>query len=104
MEFPLAPGFMAPPASEPIADAKSVSWNAFPNPSSGQLTVTYQSPKEQNTVLTLHSASGLLLLSKQVYLKRGANEIQWDISTAPNGIYFIDIKQGGISPLKIVKE
>jgi len=104
MEFPLVPGFMAPPAGEPIADTKSVSWNAFPNPSNGQLTVTYQSPKEQNTVLTLHNASGLLLQSKQVYLEKGANEIQWDISAIPNGIYFINISQGGNSPLKIVKE
>ena len=104
MEFPLAPGFSANPAVAPVSDDNTVSWNAFPNPSSGQVTITYQSSKDQSTTLTLHDAAGMLLQSKRVSLKKGSNKIVWDISAEPTGVYFINVNQPGTSPLKVVRE
>lgn len=104
MEFPLQPGFSATiPINEAIED-KTASWSAYPNPSSGQVTVTYESPKEQSTIVTLHDAAGVLIQSKKVYLKKGSNKIEWDIRAVANGIYFINVNQANTSPLKIVKE
>ena len=81
-----------------------VEWRAFPNPISGQVSITYQSTKDQRTLLQLNDVSGHLVLSKQVELKKGENRINWDINAVTTGVYFITLKLQGIAPLKIVKD
>lgn len=62
----------------------------FPNPTHDLLTVWYYNDRTENLKYTLKSAQGQQLLSSQIQVTSGKNEIQIDLSTYPDGIYLIE--------------
>ena len=62
----------------------------YPNPTSGLVTIKFESELNSSTMMEIHSVNGLRVLSKELY--RSINQI--DISDIEKGVYFIKLING----------
>jgi HYR domain/Secretion system C-terminal sorting domain len=60
-----------------------------PNPTSDILTVEATSPLEGKVVFNLCNALGQVLEQRTQTLKRGENQLTFDVSRLPNGVYWL---------------
>lgn len=104
MEFPLTAARIAtnyPPLSQTNSTASNV--NIYPNPAHSSVLVNYSSATERQALLQLYDLSGKLVSLKNVQLIKGNNVIQWDISSLPQGVYFINDRKDFKTATRIVK-
>jgi len=104
MEFPLPPAKLAASPASLKEENQPESWTVYPNPMHQQLSINYQSGKEQKAMLQLYDAAGALLMSQEIQLTKGPNRVEWNIGSIPAGIYFIGIKGEKVSRIKIIRE
>jgi hypothetical protein len=80
--------------------------SAYPNPSNGQFTLTWNTNTAANTTLRVLDALGRTLLEQPLQTTVGANQaqVQWPAGTAA-GIYTLQLStEGSTSSLRIVKQ
>ncbi|MGB4205866.1 MAG: carboxypeptidase regulatory-like domain-containing protein [Bacteroidales bacterium] len=80
----------------------SSSLRAFPNPTSGRLTIYFDEAAEQNTYLEIYNMIGNLILTSHL---NGIKHFEIDIRSIPNGIYLLRIlSETESATMKIIKE
>lgn len=67
--------------------------NVFPNPASGELTVSISQPIAGNVTLKMISAVGKLIINKDLgWLNSGTHETKIDVSDIPGGVYLVQVE------------
>jgi hypothetical protein len=79
-------------------------YSVFPNPASEVFYVNINTPSARQSLITMYDAVGNLLNEKQVQLSAGSNQLQWNISQLPKGIYFLKASGGLFTVIKILKQ
>jgi hypothetical protein len=75
----------------------------YPVPAHDYFILTVTGDRRQRSDYALYDEMGHLLQRKKVYLLPGSNNISWDISGYPSGVYYI-IVDGKGSGVKVVKQ
>jgi regulation of enolase protein 1 (concanavalin A-like superfamily) len=76
----------------------------FPNPAQNQFTLRFQQELAGEATATLRNQIGQAMEQRQ--LKPGDVTTEWDVSSLPSGLYFMEVRQEGLSPqvLRVVKQ
>jgi hypothetical protein len=74
----------------------------YPNPTTGQITMTFQLETEQEIALSIFSSEGRLVGDKNWMGAKGENTTALDLQSLGNGIYWINLHTGGINAQKRV--
>jgi len=75
--------------------------DVYPNPTQGQLTVVFDS-KAANAEILVKNQLGQLISSRTIPTTSGVNQAKLDISTATNGMYFVEVIQNNTTTVKSV--
>lgn len=79
------------------------SFDVYPNPASDGVEIKLTSNKIGNSKATIVNALGATVLEKDVYVNEGKNNIHFDVSDLPAGVYFARIgNSNGYSTRKFV--
>ncbi|MDO8367947.1 MAG: T9SS type A sorting domain-containing protein [Saprospiraceae bacterium] len=76
---------------------ENVGFGLFPNPAMEQLTVEVPLEAEGNVSVTIIDPSGKMALTQQNTLTKGENQFTFDVSSLPNGVYFVQVRNGEIA-------
>ena len=76
------------------SDNTIASFNAYPNPASDQVTVTFSSSNEENYSLRLMDVTGRTVLSNTNTSVVGENQYQLNLSSIARGIYMVVLQKG----------
>lgn len=68
----------------------------FPNPASKDLNFTFFLKKPGSVVASLYNDLGQLTIEKKYQGIQGINEIMWDVSQFPSGIYHVALTHQGV--------
>ena len=78
--------------------------SAFPNPTSGLITVDIMAEKNQSMNLKVSNLIGQVLIIENIMLNVGGSQHQIDLSTLPEGAYLLSLSnEKGMATQKIVK-
>lgn len=69
----------------------SGTFDAYPNPTSGRLTLSFSADQKENNVLILTDMVGHVYLQKDLVAEEGENYTELDMSKYASGIYFITL-------------
>jgi len=75
--------------------------SVFPNPTSGQFTVSFESAAAGNAVVALKDLTGRTVMTKNMVLGNGTNQINIDEQLSA-GVYLVTIQMGGVKAVKRV--
>jgi hypothetical protein len=82
----------------------SIEAKLFPNPTNGPVTLQLLGMKDGTAQVDIFSNNGKLMLSQKVSISETEQALQFDLSNAAAGIYFLRIVYGGFEKaLRIVK-
>lgn len=90
----LTQGFQQPEdMSVSIQETPTVSGEImiYPNPTSGNFTLSYVSNENSETTINLYNLVGQVVLSKTVSQVKGLNTVNFDISSFSQGIYMLEL-------------
>ena len=76
----------------------------YPVPAHDYFIVTVTSDRQRQSEFLLFDEAGHLLQRKKLFLLSGGNNISWDISSYPAGVYYITSDKGKMNKLKIIKQ
>jgi len=76
---------------------ENVAFGMFPNPASNQITVEVPMDTEADVQVTIFDPSGKSALQQHRVLGKGDNQMNFDVSRLPNGIYFVEVRNGNSS-------
>jgi hypothetical protein len=68
--------------------------NVYPNPADDQVILSLTSEIEDQLMIEVYSLSGALILTQEVEVTTGGNEIPVDLSSVLSGNYLISIRNG----------
>lgn len=77
--------------SEP---GESTSAFVYPNPSNDVFNFIFNSHKTENILLTIYSITGNKIYSQPATCKAGLNNVNWDATSFPDGLYFYRLQIG----------
>ncbi len=69
----------------------------YPNPANDRLTISYFSENSSSVSLLLTNVLGKIVLNEERTINEGENELDLHVSSLPNGIYFLNLNNKGIS-------
>jgi hypothetical protein len=78
-------------------NALAIKIDAWPNPASQQLTISYNAPKADKASLTVYNVLGKVMLQQPLTVVNGNNETVINIELLPAGIYFYEINSQNIT-------
>jgi photosystem II stability/assembly factor-like uncharacterized protein len=83
-----------------------VSFVVFPNPAKEKITLQVQTNKTISIPVEMVDVNGKLIFKQNLNYSKDKNENQIDISTMPNGVYFLKIyaQDNKVQTVKFVKE
>jgi hypothetical protein len=87
-----------------IVITHAFSVTAFPNPVINYLQLDIKALKNERIVLTLHSADGKIIASKQFAVTKGSNLLKWDVQSLSTGSYFISSSNIPLTTIQIIKK
>lgn len=73
---------------------ENVPFGMFPNPASNQITVEVPMDTEADVQVSIFDPSGKATLQQHRVLGKGDNQMSFDVSRLPNGIYFVEVRNG----------
>ncbi len=68
--------------------------NIYPNPANNLLKAEYFSWDTKNHLMSIHNINGQIMMSENINMIEGINDIEFDISNYPTGIYLLKINDG----------
>jgi hypothetical protein len=96
--------FTYSPIIKIIVTTNGVSVTAFPNPVINYLQLEIKAAKNETIVITLHSADGKIIASKQFAVTKGSNLLNWHLQSVSAGSYFISSSNIPLPTIKIIKQ
>jgi hypothetical protein len=77
----------------------------FPNPTTGQTEVIFNSYTNENVLLSVMSSEGSTIVNTMIEATKGGNRFNLDISMKPRGVYIISItSRDKVYRAKLIKE
>jgi hypothetical protein len=73
-------------------DTRYIVW---PNPATDKVLVSIRANNTHSGILKLVNSKGSILISKNMMLLPGQNQIEFSISGIPKGIYFLQVMYNG---------
>jgi len=67
----------------------------YPNPATEQLTLEVPMENDADVQVAILDVAGKVTLQQQRTLAKGDNQMTLDVSRLPNGIYFVQVRNGG---------
>lgn len=67
---------------------------AYPNPSTGKISVVYRSPVVANIELTIYDVQGKTIFIRALAALKGSNVYELDLSGYASGIYYLKVSNG----------
>ncbi|MEY3682963.1 MAG: hypothetical protein RLZZ289_1498 [Bacteroidota bacterium] len=67
---------------------------AYPNPTRDNTNLTFELANSGKVTVQVYSITGRLVLSKEVYMNEGTQDISLDSSDLPNGTYIVKLSAG----------
>ena len=80
-----------------FGDAGFAMW---PNPATNQLTVEVPVVADSDVQVTVFDATGKAAVQQNRTLVKGDNQFQLDLSSSPNGVYFVQVRNGDLSTMR----
>lgn len=78
--------------------------NLFPNPTSGNVNLTFESKKETDLLIHVLDMTGKIVMTKIIQSNLGQNQVNLKMETLEGGLYFIEMSDSNSSKrIKIVK-
>jgi hypothetical protein len=96
--------FTYSPIIKIIVVTNAFSVTVFPNPVINYVQLYMKAPKNEMILLTLHSADGKMILSKQFAVTKGNNLLKWDVQFVSAGSYFISSSNIPLPTINIIKK
>ena len=72
----------------------NAAFGMFPNPASNQLTVEVPMEADADVQVAILDPSGRATLQQHRLLSKGDNQMQFDVHQLPNGVYFVQVRNG----------
>jgi len=76
---------------------ENAGFGLFPNPAMEQVTVEVPLEADGKVSVSIIDPSGKTILAQQKMLTKGENQFTFDISSLPNGVYFVQVRNGEIA-------
>jgi len=90
-------------SAKSLQNGKPTLTEVYPNPSDGMFRLYLSSEQQQDVTMTLYSADGRQLMTKQV--SGSSNVVNIDATAYKSGIYFLKVTQGNeVKTLKLVRK
>jgi hypothetical protein len=80
-------------------NSQSLEATVFPNPSSGSVTLRFNSIGEENYSIRLHDITGREVMMENGKAQGGMNNMVMDLSNYANGIYMLQLQSGQSSQI-----
>jgi len=77
-----------------VSNAGSFTLSAFPNPTSGRVTVLFDAPEQGDYRLSVVDLSGRTLMIEELDILSGISQKEYDLSTYAAGMYFMVLENG----------
>ena len=90
----------------PFSEIKNISIKAYPNPIQKYFNLLIETHRATSATLNIYNVTGALVRAEKVQLKRGQNELNFELSDAlANGLYVISLtSDSGNGQLKVIKQ
>lgn len=85
-------------------DPAGAGMRVFPNPTSGNISIAFTAPAENNYFLLVNDMSGRTIQRKLIHCMQGLNQFNVDIGLMPSGMYSLRIENLDIKPLQVLKQ
>ena len=72
----------------------NAAFGMFPNPAANQLTVEVPMEADADVQVAILDPSGRVALQQRRLLSKGDNQMQFDVHQLPNGVYFVQVRNG----------
>ncbi|MFN0036020.1 MAG: T9SS type A sorting domain-containing protein, partial [Saprospiraceae bacterium] len=76
---------------------ENAGFGLYPNPATDQLTVEVPVEAEGKVSVSILDVAGKTTLAQQKTLAKGENRFTFDVSNLPNGVYFVQVRNGEIA-------
>lgn len=73
---------------------ENADFGIFPNPATEQVTIEVPMESDSDVQVTILDPSGKSALKQNRVLSKGDNRMNFDVSRLPNGIYFVEVRNG----------
>jgi murein DD-endopeptidase MepM/ murein hydrolase activator NlpD len=96
-DYPAMPQSLADAMDEAIFATNAASGITItPNPSVGNMTVTYNSNKAGKIVLSVFDKTGIAVFNKSDYASTGDNTYRLNLPNLISGVYYLEVNNNGI--------
>jgi len=66
-------------------------FTVYPNPSHGDVNVSFNSPESQNVSVRIFDMVGKTILTREITVDEGTNKFNLDLADLTKGIYFVEL-------------
>jgi hypothetical protein len=91
-------------ANASVKSSAGTSLQAYPNPVRDRFTLVVYSDIETTGTVALRDEHGRTIERKQVSLRAGLNNIQWNIGSRAAGTYYVEVENAKFTSLKVIKQ
>jgi len=96
-DYPAAPQFFADANNEAIFSTNvATGISITPNPSVGNITVTYNSEQAGKLNLTVYNKTGIAVFNRNENAIAGSNTYQLNLPSLISGVYYLEVNNNGI--------
>ncbi len=76
---------------------ENAGFGMFPNPAKDQLTVEVPMEADADVAVSIMDPAGKVAVQQHRTLSKGDNQMKLDVSHLPNGVYFVQVRNGEVS-------
>jgi Pregnancy-associated plasma protein-A/Secretion system C-terminal sorting domain/Fibronectin type III domain len=76
---------------------ENAGFGLYPNPASNLLTVEVPMENESDVTVTIFDPAGKTAIQQNRILGKGDNQMTFDLNSLPNGVYFVQVRNGEIA-------